>query len=58
MSAPDFTEVFRKAHELTHTHGALRAFAYAARQAEQALAKQDLDEHEFWKAVAGSLEPR
>jgi hypothetical protein len=54
---PEYVEVFRKAHELEHAHGA-NAFTYAVRKAERALAAGEMDEHAFWNAVAASLKPR
>jgi hypothetical protein len=58
MAEQDYTgEIFRKAHELTHTHGRT-ACAYAAKVAEESLAKGDMEEHAFWKAVWEALRPR
>jgi hypothetical protein len=50
-------EVSRAGYELQLRHGR-NACTYARRQAERALAAGQMDEHRFWKAVAGSLEIR
>lgn len=57
MSKVDYTEVFRKAHELSASHGQL-AHTYAAKLAVTALKDGNVEEHDFWKAVEASLLPR
>lgn len=56
-SKPDPIEVFRKAHELSGSHG-WHAHTYAAKLASEASAKGKADEHAFWNAVAAALTPR
>ena len=56
-SKPDYVEVVSKAHELSHAHGH-NAHTYAAKLAAAALAEDNVEEHQFWKAVEGSLTPR
>jgi hypothetical protein len=53
----DAADVFRKAHELTQSHGR-NAAAYAARLATLALVENEKPEAEFWRAVELSLLPR
>jgi hypothetical protein len=53
----DWVEVERAAHQLSLDHG-IRAYLYAARLANEAHAKQEPDDAEFWNAVAMTLTPR
>jgi len=48
MSAPDYVEVSRTAHQLAADHGH-NAYPYAARLAREADADGKPDEAEFWK---------
>lgn len=57
MSAPDYVEVFRMAHQLAADHGR-NAYLYAARLSREASAEGKPDEAEFWKAVSSALTPR
>jgi uncharacterized protein (TIGR02444 family) len=54
---PDYVEVGRKSHELSQAHGH-GASTHAAKLAATALDEGKIEEHEFWKAVEGSLTPR
>ncbi len=58
MEAADYVEVGRMAHELTATHGHPWDRLYAARLAEEALARGEADAHRFWRAVERTLTPR
>jgi hypothetical protein len=49
-------EVWRKAHELSASHG-WKAHVYAAKMAARALAEGDSKEHAFWKSVEAALTP-
>ncbi len=51
-------EVGRTAHELDSRMAWPVALSYAAKLAAEALAREDLEEHEFWSAVYASLRPR
>jgi hypothetical protein len=53
----DWVEVERAAHQLSLDHG-IRAHLYAARLANEARAKQEPDDAEFWNAIAMTLTPR
>jgi hypothetical protein len=57
MTEEQRVEVFRKAHELSLSHGR-NAQRYAAGLAAGALADEKTDECEFWKAVEATLKPR
>ena len=53
----DYIEVSRKAHELLHRHGR-NAHLHAAKLAAEALAEDNDEEHEFWRAVELMVKPR
>jgi hypothetical protein len=57
MTEPDYIEVGRKAHELSHAHG-WNAHTYAAKLAAAALAEGEIEEYGFWKRVEAALTPR
>lgn len=57
MPEPFWIEVGRMAHELSERHGG-SAFSFAEQEGQKALTKGETEEHEFWKAVAASLQPR
>ncbi len=57
MSAVDYVEVSRTAHQLAADHGH-NAHLYAARLSREAEAAGKSDEAAFWKAVSAALRPR
>jgi hypothetical protein len=57
MTDEDRIEVFRKAHELGHSHG-WNAHRYAAKLAAAALTEGDAEGHRFWTMVEAALRPR
>jgi hypothetical protein len=57
MTKLDFIEVFRKAHELSATHGGT-ALSYAKKMADAARINGQAEEFEFWNAVYNALRPR
>jgi hypothetical protein len=57
VSAVDYVEVSRTAHQLSKDHGR-NAAQYAAKLAREALAEGKSGEAEFWEAVAAALTPR
>jgi hypothetical protein len=57
MSAVDYVEVSRTAHQLALDHGH-NAYLHAARLASEASLAGKFDEAEFWKAVSAALVPR
>jgi hypothetical protein len=57
MSAVDYAEVSRTAHQLAADHGH-NAYLYAARLSREADAEGKPDEADFWKAVFVALTPR
>jgi hypothetical protein len=57
MSAVDYVEVGRTAHQLAKDHGR-SAYLYAAKLAGEAEAKGEAVEAAFWKAVSDALKPR
>ena len=57
MSAVDYTEVYRTAHQLAADHGH-NAHLFAARLSREAEAEGKSNEADFWKAVSAALTPR
>jgi hypothetical protein len=57
MSAVDYVEVSRTAHQLALDHGH-NAYLYAAKLSREADAEGKQDEADFWKAVSAALTPR
>ena len=57
MSAVDYVEVSRTAHQLALDHGH-NAYQRAAKFASEASLNGKFDEAEFWKAVSAALRPR
>jgi len=52
-----FVEVYRMAHELSHSHG-WNGHNYAAKLAAASLKDGETEEHKFWKRVEAALTPR
>jgi hypothetical protein len=57
MSAVDYVEVSRTAHQLVLDHGPT-AYLYAAKLASKANTEGKPDEADFWNAVSAALTPR